>query len=60
MNYYVNFDIYQGVAYTDTGKILQIESFHDEFDEPCLPEDAVYFYVRSGHTTYDKVNMEEE
>lgn len=59
MNYYVDFDVNLGLAYTDSGKIFQIESFHDEFDEPCLAEDAVYFYVRSGHTSYDKVNMEE-
>lgn len=60
MNYYVYIDKELCLAHTDNGEVFQIESFHDDQDEPCLPEDAVYLYVRSGETSFDKVDLERE
>lgn len=48
------------VAFSDEGHILEVESYVDENDDPCLPEDAVAVYVMVGNTRFERFEIEKE
>lgn len=57
---YIEIDLLRNVVHTDEGHILGIESYHDKYDEPCLPEDAEYASVITGTHSFDKAYIERD
>lgn len=56
----IDVDLECNVAFTDGGHILEIESYVDDDDTPCLPEDAVAAYVMVGTNKFERFDIPEE
>ena len=56
----IDIDISCNVAFTDGGHILEIESYVDIEDTPCLPEEAVAAYVMVGSNRFERFDIPEE
>jgi hypothetical protein len=48
------------MAYDSDGSVFEIDSYSDSEDEPCLPEEATYAYVRVGSTRFKKIQIYRE
>ena len=48
------------VAFTDQGHILEVDSYVDEEDNPCLPEEAFAAYVRCSPVSFQKYEFPQE
>lgn len=53
----IDIDITCNVAFTDKGHILEIETYVDEEDTPCLPEEAVAAYVMIGTNRFERFDL---
>lgn len=53
----INVDFDLNVAFTEEGHILQVESYVDEYDTPCLPEEASAVYLIVGKTRFERFDI---
>ncbi len=57
----VDIDFQSNVVFTDQGDILEIESYVDEDETPCLQEEAVaLFYITGSYSIYKHYLNEEQ
>lgn len=55
--YVTDIDTLYHVAHTDEGEMLPIEDYGDEYENPCLPEEARYVFVRTGEHHYHRLEI---
>lgn len=48
MLFVVEVDFESNVVFTDNGAILEVDTYVDEDDNPCLPEESVALYYMAG------------
>lgn len=53
----IDIDFESNVAFSDEGHMLQIESYVDSEETPCLPEEACAIYVMISNTAFQKVEL---
>ena len=54
----MSIDMVSHVAHMSDGSVFEVDSYSDNEDEPCLPEEAVFAHVRIGSTRFKKVRLE--